>query len=270
MTPTEPQTPEQRFAERFATWEQLHNTQGPGRSYPYAWRLPELARPLGRVALQQAQHALALDLYTLGRFKEALEALPEAGDDQASNHLRHRLNLLLAHPEPNVMQVYDLSVTERDYCDYLLSHPLQDPGPSPVSNDETVPEADRLWSTVLHAWSQAREGRDVALSASHQALASLRRLNPTLAVQAEAVFVETIYWLGPRWAPVWLDHALDLVDQYSQHHLKARLMGLKARALEAAGDLGEGARFRKQAMAMAERQGARLYLDLFIQEISHL
>lgn len=264
MMPADPQSPEQRFAERFATWEQLHRTQGPGRSYPYAWRLPELARPLGRVPLQQAQHALALDLYTLGRFEEALEALPEQGDEPASNPLRHRLNLLLAQAEPNQAQTCALPSAERDYCDYLLGRLLQGPGPNVVPHEETVPEAEWLWSTVLHAWSQAREGRGVALSASHLALASLRRLHPTLAAQAEAVFAETVYWQGPRWAPVWLDHALDLVDRYSQHHLKARLMGLKARALEAAGDLGEGARFRKQAKALAERQGARLYLRLFI------
>jgi hypothetical protein len=102
------------------------------------------------------------------------------------------------------------------------------------------------------------------MAASHQALARLRLLHPTLAAQAAAVLAETIYCMGPRWAPVWLDHALDQVDLFSQHHLKARLLGLKARALEAAGELGEGARFRKQAKALAERQGARLYLGLFI------
>lgn len=260
MTPADPPSPAQRFAERHTLWEQLHRLHGPGRSYPYAWRLPELARPLGHLPLRQAQHALALDLYTLGRFEESLTALPPPQDGVLGESLRLRLNLLLGHTDPDSMRAEGLPITQREYCAYLLGLPLRETGLGAVPHDETAPEAERLWSTVLHAWSLARQGRDIDLSASHRALARLRGLHPSLAAQAQAVFAETVHWLGPRWAPVWLDHALDQVDLYSQHHLKARLMGLKAQALDAAGAQGEGARFRKQAVALAQRQGARLYL----------
>lgn len=261
MTSALPLSPEQRFVERYATWMHLHRLHGPGRSYSYAWRLPELARPLGRVPLQRAQHALALDLYALGRFAEALAALPETADDGCvSEILRHRLNLILGHEELELASARKIPKAETHYCAYLLSRPLDEPGSEAMPQDET----ESLWSSMLHTWSLALRGHAVSLAASHQALARLRMLHPTLAAQAEALFAETVYWLGPRWAPVWLDHALDLVDRFSQHHLKARLMGLKARALEAAGELGEGARFRKQARALAERQGAQLYLRLFI------
>lgn len=264
MKPAESPSPEQRFTERLATWVHLHRLHGPGRSYPYAWRLPELARPLGRVPVQRAQQALALDLYTLGRFAEALEALPEPGDGLAEEGLRQHLNLLLGHTEPGSMQADGLPVAQKAYCDYLLGRPLRGLELEAMPNDATATEAERLWSTMLRTWSLALGAHEAPLAASHQALARLRALHPTLAAQAEALFAETVYWLGPRWAPVWLDHALDLVDRFSQHHLKVRLMGLKARALEASGDLGEGARFRKQARALAERQGARLYISLFV------
>jgi hypothetical protein len=124
----------------------------------------------------------------------------------------------------------------------------------------------RHWHCVLGAWAAACRGMPVPPDQSQRSLDTLRKLHPALGAQAEAIHAETRYCQGPRWAVVWLDHALDQVDLFSQHHLKARLLGLKARALEAAGELGEGARFRKLARALAERQGARLYLRLFIDE----
>ncbi len=258
MMPPDPATPPaaaQLFAERFAAWEDLHRQAGAGRSYPYAWRLPELARPLGRAPLERARHALALDLYALGRFEEARAALPETAD-----FLRRRLCVLMDQPPPDGGEGGGMPTAEERYLAYLRDTPRH--GPATESSD--MEEVERLWATVLRTWSLARGGLGVSLQDSHRALARLRGLHPSLAAQAEAVFAETVYCLGPRWAPVWLDHALDQVDRFSQHHLKARLLGLKARALEAAGELGEGTRFRKQARALVERQGARLYLRLFI------
>lgn len=101
----------------------------------------------------------------------------------------------------------------------------------------------------------------MSLAVHRPVLARLGELHPSLAAQGEAVLAEALYWLAPRWATVWLDHALNQVELFGQHHLKARLLGLKASALDGAGALGEGARIRKQARALAERQGARLYLD---------
>jgi hypothetical protein len=256
---------EQAFAERFAIWQQLHRQEGTGRSYPYAWRLPELARPLGRIRLSQARHALALDLYILGRFQEALTALSEAGEGETEQDqiLRHRLVRLLDQPAGEVALEGGLPVAEVAYLAYLQDRPLDWPAGTPALPGE----ADQRWWDVLRTWSLARLGEAPSLAASHRALARLRRLYPVLGAQAEAVHAETVFLLGPRWAVVWLDLALDQVERYSQHHLKARLLGLKARALEAAGELGEGGRFRKQARALAERQGARLYQRLFIEPL---
>lgn len=265
MTPLAPEnpvliSPNQSFAQRFSLWAQLHQQQGPGRSYPYAWRLPELARTLGRIPLRQARFALALDLYTLGRFDESLAALPEAGEMDAATMLRRRLHLLLGHGEPGE-EGAGMPLREHAYLAYLRDLPVAWSSPG----HEDINEADRHWLTVLVTWSRARRGEPVSLAAGHRALARLRSLVPSLAAQAEAVHGEAVYWLGPRWAPVWLDHALDQVELFGQHHLKARLLGLKASALEAAGELGEGARFRKLAQALAARQGARFYLRRFIE-----
>lgn len=251
--------PEQAFVQRFTAWELLHHQRGPGRSYPYAWRLPDLARQLGRNRLMQAQFALALDLYTLGRFEEALATLPEADDREETTVLRRRVLLILGHKEPGEGEI-GIPLAERAYLAYLKDLPES----WNATGHGDLSETNRLWFTVLETWSQARQGKPVSLSASHRALARLRILAPTLAAQAEAVHGEAVYWLGPRWASVWLDHALDQVELFSQHHLKARLLGLKARALEAAGELGEESRFRKLAQALAARQGARLYQQRFI------
>ena len=250
------------FAERYSTWETLHRLYGPGRSYPYAWRLPELARSQGQGVLARAQHALALDLYTLGRFPES-QAVLEGITTAAPGPLGHRLSLLLGRPVQEEATTQEhLPGLEATYLAYLGDRPL-DAFPSPAFDAN---EPDHAWATLLQCWHRARSGAATELAPSHGALSALRALHPTLAAQGEALLAETCYTLDPRWASVWLDHALDQVDLYSQHHLKARLMGLKARALEAGGELGEGARFRKQARALAERQGARLYLGLFIEE----
>lgn len=249
---------EEVFAQRHLAWKILHRLEGAGRSYPYAWRLPELARPLGQACLHRAENALALDLYTLGRFPEALAALSATNSSPQAQALRHRARLLMDGPA--AVPEAGADPMESSYLAYLGDQAR------PATELAGFSGTDRLWHTVLEVWARAGQGHPVCLTRSHRALAGLRRLTPALAAQAEAVFAETVFCLGPRWAPVWLDHALDQVDLFSQHHLKARLLGLKARALEAAGELGEGARFRKQARALAERQGARLYLRLFIDE----
>lgn len=250
------------FAQRLAAWEALHRQQGPGRSYPYAWRLPELARPLGQQPLAQARFALALELYTLGRFREALAALPQADDTTAAAKLRRRLYLLVGIPETKAEEEEGEIVTaELAYLSYLQDRTV----PSPDSDWDAPDKPGTLWLTVLKGWSLARRGQASGLMASHRAVAGLRSLAPALCAQAEAIHAEAVFWLGPRWAPVWLDHALDQAELYSQHHIRTRLLALKARALDAAGELGEGARFRKLALALAQRQEARLYLRLFIE-----
>lgn len=239
------------FGQRHARWREIHRLAGAGRSYPHAWRLPELARPLGGGALALAQEALALDLYCLGRFPESLAALPGAHAGPLTRILGARLRLLLMSGPLQAPLVTDV---EAAYLHYLLGEAV--PGDWPGGDSEE----QRLWSTLLAQWS--RPGADPATG--HLALARLRRIHPSLAAQGEAMLAEAAYRRAPRWSVAWLDHALEAAERFSQHHLKARLMGLKARALAAAGELGASERFRRQALVLAGRQGARLYVERFI------
>lgn len=254
MTPAE-----QAFNQRYLTWETLHRHAGAGRSYPHAWRLPEWARPLGQASLHRAENALALDLYTLGRFREARGVLSPANSSPRAQALRCRIGLLLDEAPDTPGR--EGSPMEAAYLAYLADRP----GAWRHEVTANGNESDRLWGDVLWTWAEARLEQHVSLAASHRALAALRVLDPSLAAQAEALQAETMFRLDPRWAVVWLDHALARSELFAQHHLKARLLGLKAQALEAAGELGEGARFRKLARALALRQEAALYLRLFIE-----
>lgn len=246
---------EQTFFQRLRTWEALHRQAGAGRSYPYAWRLPELARPLGPHCLHRAENALALDLYTLGRFREALAALSPANVSPGARALRRRACLLLGEPATAA------ETPEESAC---LAYLADRPESWRAGLHPAAQEADRLWGIVLESWVAARRGQASSPAKGHRVLAGLRARDPARAAQAEAVLAEALFHQGPRWAVVWLDHALAQAELFSQHHLKVRLLGLKAQSLEAAGALGEGNRFRKLARDLAERQEAELYRRLFI------
>jgi len=260
--------PIEQFGERYAMWQQLHTQHGPGRSYPYAWRLPELARPLGQPLAHQAQHALALDLYCLGRFAEALDALPphsETEDCAECTQLRQYLHCL-STVEPAGVPLDNV------YLNYLYS-------PPPPVHHHTAMQA-RLypaliklparvaepWQRLLQAWIEVRQVKpphNIDHARLHLDLALLRKTTQCLGAQAEALFAEIQFYLDLRWSVVWLDQALDRIDSFSQHHLKARLLFLKAQALAASGELGESQRFERLAITLAERQGAQRYLALW-------
>lgn len=150
---------------------------------------------------------------------------------------------------------------EPAYLAYLADAPRRVNEAASETADEVHAPA---WQKVLSTWAQVRQGRTARLADSHLALVRLRLGAPALCAQAEAIHAESVFHLGARWAVVWLDHALDQVERFGQHHVKARLLALKARALEAAGETGEGRRFRHLARQLAERQDARLYLERFI------
>ncbi|MEW6676925.1 MAG: hypothetical protein AB1421_03305 [Pseudomonadota bacterium] len=247
------------FPARLARWQVLHRQAGPGRSYPHAWRLPELARTWGPEAVLTAQEALALDLYTLGRFQDCLAALPSHTHRPLAQTLARRAAGLTGEP-PASPPAPDTTPLEAGYQSYLFDTPA----PAPLALPAEDGQSDGLLARLLETWRQARLGQMPPLAPGHRVLARLRQLNPTLGVEAEALLAECQFLIAPRWSVVWLDHALDQVERFSQHHLKVRLQGLKARALAAAGELGESERFRRQAADLAERQGARFYLARFI------
>lgn len=166
--------------------------------------------------------------------------------------------LLLQGSHPEEMAAKPI---EPAYLAYLADAP----GCSSETASDAAGEApEPPWQAVLATWAQVRQGRTVSLAYSHLALARLRLGQPALGAQAEAIHAESVFHLGARWAGVWLDHALDQVERFGQHHVKARLLVLKARALEAAGEAGEGRRFHRLACQLAERQATRLYLERFI------
>jgi hypothetical protein len=95
---------------------------------------------------------------------------------------------------------------------------------------------------------------------AHAALALLRGIAPVDAARAQALHAEAAFHVSPAWALTWLDEALEQIERHGQHHLKARLLELKARALEANGLLGASSRFLELARETARRQGAWRYL----------
>jgi hypothetical protein len=120
--------------------------------------------------------------------------------------------------------------------------------------------SDQAWSALFQHWAHARLGQDGDPAPVHAALSRLREVSPVAAAQGEALHAEAAFQASPAWSLAWLDQALEQGERSGQHHLKARLLSYKARALEANGVLGEASRFLKLARETAQRQGAWRYL----------
>lgn len=259
------------FAARHAVWAELEARFGPARSFPYAWRLPELARREGALAEVRAALALGRTLYAMGRFSEipvpppraAAVAQAEPGLLAALEDLRRRCAWLRGVELPDAALVTPMTPEQRGYRAYFL-YLRDEPGPLGTLAEDldagSASEAEEAWAVVLAHWARARLGQSAVPAAAHAALAALRRQAPAEAAHAAGVMAEAAFHLGPAWSLVWLDDALEQVERFGQHHLKARLLHFKARALEAAGLLGESGRFLKLARETAERQGAWRYL----------
>lgn len=263
----------------------LHTRFGPLRSFPYSWRLPDLARDEGRHARLCARLALGSTLYAMGRFGEALANLPEPETPPEANEaglaadildLRARClwlqddataALSLAEAawsmEPRVLRRLQARVSFL----YLADDPAAALAVGADYREAALAvesKTDQAWAVLFLHWAHARLGRDdhddgdPALA--HAALALLRSIVPADAAQGEALFAEAVFHRSPAWSLAWLDEALVLGERFGQHHLKARLLALKVRALEANGLLGESSRFLKLARETASRQGAWRYL----------
>ncbi len=261
-----PETGSCEFERRYALWADLDARFGSARSYPYAWRLPELARQADATARRQAALALARTLYAMGRFADALAALPDADGQTDPAVLETRAHCLWLLGEDDAARADAARIAYPDRRDTLRARAtfayLADDGA-----DATPPvwaycaAAGRqgrhaAWAALLACWLQP--GHDPARP--HAALAWLRQHQPARAAEGEALFAEARLRQAPADALVWLEHALDQVEKYGQHHLKARLLFQKAAALEAAGQLGVAAKFQSLARETAKRQGAWRYL----------
>lgn len=266
------------FERRYATWADLHARFGPARSYSYAWRLPELARDQGALARFRAALALAATLYEMGRFGEALDNLPDGENVQVGAAVAESLDL-----RARCLWLRDETDTARSLAESAWrAHPdrlaglgmrahflfLADAPESALPlcrayRDEAEAAGSAIglaWSDLLNHWAQCRLGVVSDPAPAHAALALLRAAAPAASARGEALHAEAEFHQSSAASLVWLDHALDQAESFGQHHLKARLLALKARALDASGLLGEAARFLKLARETANRQGAWRYL----------
>lgn len=261
-----PRSTSEEFERRYALWAELHARFGSARAYPYAWRLPDLARQADATARSRAALALARTLYAMGRFGEALEALPAGAGEQDPATLELRAHCLWLMGEGDAAWERVGSIVCPDPLDTLrvraaFAQFTGDPalGQEPIlayRANARGPAEQGAWAALFEDW--LRPQGDAA--APHAALAWLRRHQPARAAEAEAVHAEARFRQAPAQALVWLDHALDQTERYGQHHLKARLLRLKALALEASGQLGAAARFMALAREVAQRQGAWRYV----------
>ncbi|MDP2834476.1 MAG: hypothetical protein Q8Q28_14500 [Pseudomonadota bacterium] len=108
---------------------------------------------------------------------------------------------------------------------------------------------------LLRYWAYTRLGEHSDEATAQAALATLRRLAPCEAARGTALHAEAAFSRQPLYALAHLDHALDLFARFGLHHLEARLLNLKAQALDAAGLLGDASRFQQAAAEARRRQG---------------
>lgn len=259
------------FAARHAAWAELHARFGPARSFPYAWRLPELARREGALAEARAALALGRTLYAMGRFPEVPDRLPKAAALAladpvllaALEDLQRRCAWLRGEELPDPVLASPMAPEQRRHRAYFLYLRDEPATLAALAQDlaaNSASEAEQAWAAILAHWARARLGQAAVPADAHAALATLRRQAPAEAAHAACIIAEAAFHLGPVWSLVWLDDALAQAERFGQHHLKARLLHFKAHALEAAGRLGEAGRFLKLARETAKRQGAWRYL----------
>ncbi len=277
--------PQVVFEHRLGAWWSAHLRSGPARSYPIAWRLPDLARHVGAEASARARHALALTLYTLGRFEEAKNTLvgphdanlDPAASSPATQFLMARCLCVqgqvttgsaLAMSALDQAPADPIALLETTYLRFLLDDASATLALCRRHGEiaRSAPDGTR-WVSLLDYWARARLALPTPGGPAHAAMAGLSTSMPALAALAQAIHAEAMFHQAPAWGQVWLDLALEACERLGQHHCKTRLLVLKSRALEAAGQLREADRFHQLAHALARRQGAWLYLDAAAHEI---
>ena len=200
----------------------------------------------------------------MGRFGEALPALPEAMLEPAALEIQARCLWLrgeddgardrlgrIAYPDP-----LDTLRARAEFAQ-LEGDPAQAAAPI-RAYDAAAGRADEhaAWAALLAYWLDSGG----APARPHRALAWLRAHRPARAAEGAALFAEAHLGPAPAAALVWLDQALDQVARFGQHHLQARLLHAKAQALDAAGDLAVASKFQTLARETAQRQEAWRYL----------
>ncbi len=184
-------------------------------------------------------------LFWRGRFSDALKWLPASVEGQTclgwTLALQGEREAALALPQNATLHFF---LDDPEACLRWIGTP---------TNPVAAAQAD-----LLRYWAQSRLGEptEPADEATAQwALATLRRLAPCEEARGVAIHAETAFSRQPRHALPHLDHALDLFARFGLHHLEARLLNLKAQALDAAGLLDDASRFHQAAAEARRRQG---------------
>jgi hypothetical protein len=217
----------------------LQARHGPAHAYRPALKLPDLAKAAGLEARQRAEWAVGSTLFWMGRFADARRCLeplhgPEPGWILA---LQGEREATLALPQNATLHFF---LDAPEACLRCLLTPAD-----PVA---------AAHAELLRYWARTRTGAQPDEAAAQVALATLRRLAPCDEARGMAIYAEAAYYRQPVYALPHLDHTLDLFARFGLHYLEARLLNLKAQALDAAGRLGDASRFQRAAAAAERRQ----------------
>jgi hypothetical protein len=276
----------------FQAWLTSDAVDGPQRSYRLACRLAEAMRPFGRTASIRAEWALAHSLFWHGRLEKSaalltsiqLDAINQAAD-AVFNHVHLGLliaaqmswNQALLGDTPNAPAEADLilkfahqavSSPERQFAAHALGqlHCFLDAA-EPTLDWSRRAQADCidrvicLSAILLEYWALSRLGRETDEARAQAARGELRHQGPAHEARGFSLYAQALHWQSPAHAVTQLDAALDLNARCGLHAWTARLLRLKSRSLDAAGQLGEASRFLALAQETAQQQGARLFLD---------
>ena len=205
--------------------------------------LPDLAKGAGEVARHQAAWAVGSTLFWRGRFADALKWLPDSPEGKV---YRGWTLALLGEPEAA------LALPVNAALHYFLDQPVACLGCLEAAADALAAAQREL----LRYWARSRLGQAADAAAAQRALAVLRRLAPCDEARGMAAYALAIFHQNPGYALPHLDHALDLFARFGLHHLEARLLEHKARALAAAGLLRDAGRFEQVAAEAKRRQVA--------------
>lgn len=200
-------------------------------------KLPGLAQGVDTAARRQAAWAVGSTLFWRGRFTDARKWLPPSPELGWTLALQGEVTAALALPENPLLHFF---LDDPEACARCLS-PADDPL-----------EAAR--QVLLRYWVQSREGAPLQEAAAQAALVCLRKRSPCDEGRGMAIYATARFQQHPAYALPHLDHALELFARFGLHHLEARLLDLKARALAASGQLGEAGRFEVAAQEAVRRQ----------------
>lgn len=201
-------------------------------------KLPDLAKGAGEAARVQAAWAVGSTLFWRGRFTDARKWLPASAELAWTLALQGEREAALALPQNATLHFF-----------------LDDPQACLRGIITSADPVESAQSELLRYWAQTRLGEQPDEAAAQAALATLRRLAPCDEARGMAVYAAAAFHRQPAYSLPHLDHALDLFARFGLHYLEARLLNLKAQALDAAGLLRDASRFQRAAAEAERRQG---------------